>query len=206
MNVTDASALPDHVRCVDPSPDELPDNGRPPLPALITLQVQFCFGTFYVVVPQSPAGVELLRTKEYEQCDCDLEDHANTDEEKRAIDSVSPFHSRDNSLEAVVAHGCSFLLADWYLVTQRTHVSDLLLSACNVEKLSVGSLEQSHTEGHENAHHPKDNRAGEVCAKRVRENADSSIYMKGDYSSEENREFPHSNGGKLTMPTSSTSQ
>lgn len=79
-------------------------------------------------------------------------------------------------------------------------MSKLLLSACNVQELSIGGLEHGHTKGNEDVHHPKNYRARKVCTKRVRPDADSSVDMEGTNSCEKKGKFSHANGRKLAMP------
>jgi hypothetical protein len=72
MDIAHSSALPDHVRRVNPGPDELPDDRGPPFPTLVTLEVQLCFSSLHTVIPETPARVELLGAEEDEQRDRDL--------------------------------------------------------------------------------------------------------------------------------------
>lgn len=72
MDIAHSSALPDHVRRVNPGPDELPDDRGPPFPTLVTLEVQLCFSSLHTVVPETPARVELLGAEKDEQRDRDL--------------------------------------------------------------------------------------------------------------------------------------
>jgi hypothetical protein len=64
-------------------------------------------------------------------------------------------------------------------------MSELLLSTCNVQKLGVGGLEQSHADRDKDAHHPENDSAREVRPKGVRPNTNSSIDMKSSYSSKQ---------------------
>jgi hypothetical protein len=72
MDIAHSSALPDHIRRVNPGPDELPDDRGPPFPTLVTLEVQLCFSSLHTVVPETPARVELLGAEKDEQRDRDL--------------------------------------------------------------------------------------------------------------------------------------
>ena len=63
MHIADAARLPQQVRGIYPAPEQLPHDGKPPLPAFGTISARLFSGALDRVVEDSVARVKFLRPK-----------------------------------------------------------------------------------------------------------------------------------------------